>query len=219
MKKNYEIQTIQPKNYREVATTYARVFAGEPWREVSRCSACGEFSGKNPAENALCQCGGTFSQEAYPEAETTQYVGQEVTKPAAVGLFLAQVSLLAEATTSAYGFGWGFQMTPQELATKKYRTEEMQKVISEVLVNSGFFYYVSEVGVLPELQGVGFGKKLTAQVVSTAQSKGYKDFVVRTNEDSAMRYILEKMGMRPVVGLKTGIRDTENPARVLFVGK
>lgn len=219
MKNNYEIQSISPKEYRAVAATYARVFAGEPWKEVSRCDRCGQFSNESPTSNTRCACGGGFSLEAYPLPETTQYVGQEVTKPDATGVFLAQVQLLAEVQQCVFGFGWGFKMTSEELSFKKYRTQEMQHLVAELLINTGFFYYVSEVGVLPSLQGLGFGKDLTNKVVDSGKRKGYQQFVVRTNEDSPMRYILEKMGMIPIMGLQTGIRDAENEARVLFVNQ
>lgn len=218
MNRKYEIQPIATENYSAVARTYAQVFAGEPWREVSRCTNCGNFSQEKPQSGASCACGGAFSEEAYPLVETTNYVGRELVKPDATGLFLTQAALFNQVQQIAQGFGWGFKMSPAELS-QKYRTEEMQSVVTDLLVRAGFFYYVSEVGVLPEVQGLGFGKRLTNQVVDAGRRKGYDQFVVRTNEDSAMRYILEKMGMQAIVGLQTGVKDTENESRVLFINK
>lgn len=219
MKNNYEIQRIAPSNYEAVASTYAEVFAGEPWKEVSKCKKCGGFSAQSPSQAQACECGGNFSLPAYPLDETTAYVGQELSRPDAAGVFLSQVDLLQNLGSKAFGFGWGFQSSARELVSKKYRTVEMQRIVSELLVSAGFFYYVSEVGVLPSLQGSGYGKSITNTLVTSAEKSGYRDFVVRTNEDSAMRYILEKIGMKPVIGLQTGIKDSENESRVLFVGK
>ncbi len=219
MKKNYEIASITPTEYTAVASTYAEVFAGEPWKEVSRCDRCSQFSSKSPLLEAGCTCGGTFNLEAYPLVDTAQYIAQELNKTDAIGIFLAQVQWLEQVQRCISGFGWGFKMTPEELSLKKYRTQEMQQLVTELLIKTGFFYYVSEVGVLPNLQGLGFGKDLTNKIVDSGKQKGYQQFVVRTNEDSPMRYILEKMGMRAIIGLQTGLKDTENEARVLFVNE
>lgn len=216
--KEVQIQSITPAEYEPVAKTYAQVFAGEPWREVSRCSQCGEFSSANPGDQEQCACGGEFSIEAYPLEETAEYVGKELSKPDAIGLLVSQLSLMVESIRVVNGFSWGFRMNQQDLQ-KKYRTDEMRDTVAALLINAGFFYYVSEVGVLPNLQGQGWGKRLTSSLVGQAEQIGYDQFVVRTNEDSAMRYILEKMGMQPILGLQTGIKDAENEKRVLFVAK
>lgn len=219
MNRSYEIQPIRSENLAAVATSYASVFAGEPWKEVSRCTQCGSFSSNEPGENAQCSCGGSFSKEAYPVKETAEYIAQEISQPDAVSAFLTQSLLLAKVQQTAQGFAWGYQMSRSHLSEKKYQTQEMQQLIVDVLSTCGFFFYVSEVGVLPELQGQGLGKLLTNQLLKEGEKKGYRHYVVRTNESSALRFILEKIGMKPVIGLQTGIRDTENEARVLFVGQ
>lgn len=209
-----EIRPLWPNDYESVAQTYAQVFAGEPWKEVSKCDACGAFSAAQPTEAVLCNCGGIFAQEAYPLADTTAYVEKETTRTGGQSLVVAQLEILQ---ASVAGFAWGFELDASAFAEQKYRTQEMQQLICDLLVQAGFFYYISEVGVLPTLQGQGFGKKLTQRLVGQAERAGYQQFVVRTNEDSAMRYILESMGMQPILGLQTGIQDTENEARVVFV--
>ena len=216
MKEN-TLSTITPDAYVLVAKTYAQVFAGEPWREVSKCNKCGNFSDQSPEAGTECSCGGIFNVEAYPRVETTQYVATELARADAIGLMLSQLTWLKQ-VQRVNGFGWGYRMSPAELAARKYRSEQMQALVTELLVSAGFFYYVSEVGVLPEEQGNGYGTKLTSSIIDQAETGGYREFVVRTNEDSGMRYILEKLGMKPVIGLNTGIKDSENEARVLFVG-
>lgn len=213
-----KIAPILPQDYRAVAKTYTEVFAGPPWYEVSKCTQCGSFSGEEPQAGSTCSCGGEYASPAYPVPETTQYVANEVNKPDAIALLIAQIKLVQSTSNLVKGFGWGFSMDAGELQGK-YKTQEMQQVVADLLVNTGIFYYVSEVGVLPEMQGSGYGKRLTGSLVNQALQEGYSDFVVRTNEDSGMRYILEQMGMQPIIGLETGIKDTENEARVLFVGK
>lgn len=219
---NEQIQEISALRLPQLAAVYAEVFAGQPWLEVSRCNKCGNFSSSSPDHSSNCSqngCDGVCDQEAYPLIETTRYIQNELQKPDAIGLYAVQLALMGQAADVIKGFAWGYGSQPDVLAQQKYHTQEMQKVVADLLVASGFFFYVSEVGVPTVHQGNGLGKRLTNQLIDGGIQKGLSTVVLRTNEDSPMRYIAEKVGMKPVVGLDSGVRDTENEARVLFVGK
>lgn len=207
-----EIQTIKNNRVPEIAQVYGEVFAGPPWLEVSTCSQCGSFASSLASEKQPCNCGGVFVLPAYPIAETSTYIRSELAKQSALAFWLA----VGTGRLQAQGFGWGYQSTSQGLAEQKYKTAEMQSTIQDLLLASGAFFYISEVGVLPISQGEGWGKALTSKLVN--ESRNFPAVVLRTNEDSPMRYISEKLGMKPIVGLKSGIPDNENEARVLFVG-
>lgn len=216
------ITYLNKENIGQVPRLYAKVFAGEPWREVSRCSLCGGFSGSNPAEFAACsnpKCSGTYSLEAYPEGETRDYIKDELSKPNAAGFQEVRESERGNRPIEeVYGFAWGYESAARLLAEAKYSGEEMQQILTDLLVKAGPFFYVSEVGVDPDLQLKGKGKGLTKRLATAGESLGFKTLVLRTNEDSPMRYISEKLGMKPIIGLDTGIKDKENEARVIFVG-
>lgn len=215
--------SIDPGDLRKVAYTYADVFAGEPWNEVSRCSSCGGFGSSKPAEAKECECGkGVLNKEAYPTKETAAYIQAEISKPNAVALYTIQMEMIRIVTEAIKGFAWGYEQTASGLSVAKYKRPEMQETVQDILqslILSGMFFYISEVGVLPEYQGQGKGKRLVDQMITEAKWKGATDFVMRTNEDSPMRYIAENIGMKPVIGLDTGVRDEENIARVLYIGK
>lgn len=197
----------------EIARVYAEVFAGPPWFEVSACSRCGNFSGSSAAEKQLCSCGGSFRNTAYPQKETEQYIRKELARQSALGLWLA----VGFKDLKALGFGWGYASSNDALASQKYKTDALQQTVRELLANTGAFFYISEVGVLPTLQGEGWGKALTSALIDG--SKSFQTVVLRTNENSPMRYISERLGMKPIMGLTSGVRDEENEARVLFVGR
>lgn len=46
----------------------------------------------------------------------------------------------------------------------------------------------------------------------------YLNFLI-TNENSAMRYIAENIGMKAILGLNTGLKDEDNEQKVLFYGE
>lgn len=201
-----------------VARTYAEVFSGEPWMEVSKCDHCGEFGSSLPVENSSClRCGtGLMSLEAYPLDETVQYIKDELSHPSPRGLLGAMVNVRG-GETRVEGFGWGYGLSSLQLVEAKYHSGEMREMVGRLLAENPAFFYVSEVGVIPTIQRKGLGTELTAGLVEYA-TQFHKSIVLRTNEDSGMRKIAERLGMKPLYGLQTGLRDTENEARVLFLG-
>lgn len=68
-------------------------------------------------------------------------------------------------------------------------------------------------------QGHKIGKGLTNELVCRGKDAYLGQIVLRTNENSPMRYLAEKLGLEPVIGLNNGFLDIENPQRVLFEGK
>lgn len=200
-----------------VAEVYARVFAGKPWYEVSRCNVCDVFSSNPPDMGVICGCGknGKYSLEAYPLEETKSYVLEELNHADPVGL--VAIAGLAQEDTGIIGFAWGYGWTKLEMSEAKWRTPEMRSLVNDCVRNDNFFY-VSEVGVLEPYQGHKIGKSLTNELVNRGKNEYRGEIVLRTNENSPMRYLAEKLGLEPVIGLNNGFMDTENPQRVLFEG-
>lgn len=211
---------IEEKIIRPVAKLYGGVFAEWPWEERTKCAVCGNFSASSPEQRMQCTnpgCAGFFTEEAYPMDETVSYIRKEIQKPQAVALAEVKMEDVRMTLEDVLAFGWGFASDAQSFAKDKYATEEMRSLLKDLLVRAGTFFYVSEVGVKPETQGKGLGTKMTKRIVSQGQTM-QETIVLRTNESSPMRTIAEKMGMKPILGLKTGLTDRENEARVIFVG-
>lgn len=207
-----------------VARLYAKVFAGEPWKEVSRCNrdVCREFSETKPEEQAVCKkCRqGICCLPAYPEAETVPYIRKELSKPNATGLIEVRLEDIRQTMEGILAFAWAYSVTGPQLAEEKYRLPEMQQKLQDLLKRGGIkdeTFYISEVGVDPAEQGKGIGKKLTTSLANEGKRR-FRNVVLRTNEESPMRRIAESLGMKPIIGLNSGVRDEENPARVVFIG-
>lgn len=221
MRQIYEgLYPINKEYLGRLPNIYAQVFAGEPWLEVSKCSVCGGFSGQIPDIGAPCStigCSGTYNVEAYPEKETAQYIKGELSKLDVVGIQQVKMESIRLTIEEVLAFGWGYSSASSTLAGEKYSSELMRETVNDLLFRTGAFFYISEVGVLPTQQGKGVGKAITDNLASRGK-QSFGSVVLRTNENSPMRYIAENLGMKPVIGLNTGILDTENPMRVVFVG-
>jgi len=201
-----------------VARSYAEVFSGFPWYEVSRCDSCGTFGSSLPEASSSClKCGtGVLKLEAYPLDETVDYIKDELSHPTPHGILGATIDF-GEKGMRVEGFGWGYGLSKLKLVEAKYHSGEMQEMVGRLLTEHPAFFYVSEVGVLPNLQQKGLGTNLTTSLVEYA-TQYHRAIVLRTNEDSGMRKIAERLGMKPLYGLTTGLKDSENEARVLFLG-
>lgn len=208
------------QNYQleQIAKTYALVFAGKPWFEVSKCSLCGIFSGNLPDLKVLCSCDekGEYSLEAYPLGETKDYILEELNHTNAIGL--VAVARLAYEDPEVVGFAWGYGLTKAEMSETKWKSQEMRHLVNNRIGGISFFY-VSEVGVLDAYQGFKIGKGLTNELVQQGKDAHCGQIVLRTSEDSPMRYLAEKLGLEPVIGLNSGFTDIENPKRILFEGQ
>ena len=201
-----------------VARSYAEVFSGFPWYEVSRCDSCGTFGSSLPEASSSClKCGtGVLKLEAYPLDETVDYIKEELSHRTPHGILGATVDF-GERGMRVEGFGWGYGLSKLELVEAKYHSGEMQEMVCRLLTEHPVFFYVSEVGGIPDLQRKGLGTDLTTSLVEYA-TQYHRAIVLRTNEDSGMRKIAERLGMKPMYGLTTGLKDSENEARVLFLG-
>lgn len=202
----------------DIAKCFAIVFAGHPWFEVSKCNKCGRYSSTLPEQSVGCNycTEGICDLEAYPLEETIAYVRGQLGRPNSVGI--ASVSASGSEVSKIEGFSWGYGETNQSFSSDIYKTPEMQQLIFELLRDLNIFFYVSEVGVKEELRGKGLGKTLTIETIQRS-SPVYSSVVLVTNENSGMRHIAESIGMKPLLGLNTGIKDKENEARILFVGQ
>jgi hypothetical protein len=200
--------TLYSKGLDKVAVAYAKVFGGWPWFEVSRGASCGKFYRKEYLPGSPCPCGQEILKEAYPKDETIKYISEELSKPLAKGVILT-------ADLQLSGFGWGYEFSGKEYIEAKYSSREARKLMSSLIKDKKYFY-ISEVGILPDFQGFGFGFKITS-ILAYEGTKNRLPVLMRTNDASPMVKIAKKLGMKMVQGTQIGLPDPENPERVVFI--
>lgn len=109
-----------------------------------------------------------------------------------------------------------FNLGHHVLVEAKYYQPEIREQICTILGKDTVYFYISEVGIIPEFQNRGLGTKITSTLTQTALQY-FLPILMRTNYDSPMVRIAQKLNMDPVFGKTTGFIDSENPERVLFV--
>ena len=190
-----------------VAVIYAKVFAGWPWYEVSKGISCGRFYGPELPPGSPCPCGSENLEEAYPKDETLKYIAKELSKPLALGIILS-------ISQEPCGFGWGYKLNGRDFAETKYTLANFQRVIVSIIGTNDYFY-ISEVGIVPEFQKNGLGYKVTSTLAD--QATLYRlPILMRTNNESPMVNVAKKLGMIEIQGPTSGLLDPENPERVVF---
>ena len=203
-----ELLTPESANMEKVSVVYAKVFGGAPWYEISKGAGCGNFYGPDLPPGLPCPCGCGILAEAYPIKETAEYIKGELSKPLALGITISNFGQQS-------GFGWGYGLNGQDFAKYKYNKSLSQKGIAEIVGDVNFFY-ISEVGIIPQLQGMGFGMKITLALANQAEIYNLP-ILMRTNSESPMVNIANKLGMKQIVGPNMKQQDPENAKRVIFL--
>lgn len=196
------------RKVKEVAENYARVFAGDEWKEVSRGPECDKFYGPDTVPGELCPCGCGRLEEAYPRVTTTKYVLTE-------NLQSDSIAIIEEKNGKPIAFGWGFRLSGRDFAKKKYKAENVGLIKNLVGTDTEYFY-ISEVGVSPEAQGQKLGGKITRQLAEEGKKTGLP-LLLRTINTSTMAFTAKNMGMEIIMGGENTPVDPENPKRLLFV--
>ncbi|MGB4762056.1 MAG: hypothetical protein WBP12_01705 [Candidatus Saccharimonas sp.] len=204
-----------------LATTYASVFAGEPWREVSRCE---DGFSPEPAGSRCEQCG-EVRADAYPLKQQTETITGELARPNATCFVLED-----EQDETFVGFSWGFcyagvdEFIEQKYAGASTRYEQLRSDVRRVLgcygIGAERFYYLSETGIIDDsrYRGRGISKEFVRRRVEVATGLGL-DIVQRTSSESPMYRTMQSAGFTQAMGAKIGEPDLVNQERVLFVKK
>lgn len=219
------LRTTDITKVRETAKTYAKVFAGPEWNEVSRCPIKDRFYGSNypPGSPGPCKnCNNIVLEEAYPLEPTSKYILREISSKRAVAYTYNDGDRVL-------AFGWGFELSGSEFADKKYNFTNRGLIKSLVGKRTNYFY-VSEIGVVPELQGKGIGGQITRLVAEKGSEIGLP-LLLRTIKTSSMAFTAANMDMELIMGGSLPINleylikdknlpvDPENSERLLFIKK
>lgn len=204
-----KLNRMNLRKVKEVAETYARVFAGDEWKEVTCGPVCGKFYGPETRPGEICPCGCGKLEEAYPRVKTTRYILNETSSS-------DSIAIIEEEDGKPKGFGWGFRLSGKDFAKKKYNTEEGKKTVEELVGTDAEYFYISEVGVAPEKQGQNLGGQITRKLAEEGKKKGLS-LLLRTIKTSTMKYSAQNMGMVAIMGIEGTPKDPENPDRLLFI--
>lgn len=205
-----------------IALAYAEVFAGEPWKEVSKCED--GFSAE-PVGSWCEECNAARS-EAYPLEEQMETIAAELSRPGSACFVLED-----DDSGEVVGFSWGFAYNNvDEFLEEKYKgegaeydqtRETVRRCLGSVAIGGGPFYYLSETGIKddPRYRGRGFSKELNRRRMEVAFNELGLDVVQRTSSKSMMANTMRSAGLTQVMGADIGEPDMINPQRVLFAKK
>lgn len=199
----------------EIAPVYARVFAGYPWYERTRCPITGPIQDENLKPGMSCTCCKTPQklEVAYPAQETTQYIISELTMSRTIGL-LGILDGPPNTYQDIVAFSWAFLSTPQDIANRKWRTDQARQAITQSLAQfaiNGQLFFGSEMGVLPAYQDQNIGTQLMQARLERVNQAGL-NLAGRTLISSPMSRIYETLGFS-----KLDVVDRDNPARALYI--
>ncbi len=188
-----------------LAVTYADVFAGEPWKEVSRCQHEDGFS--DQPVGSLCDIHATVRTPAYPLDETVEHIKTESEKPDAAFYLL-------EGDEGIAGFSWGYSYASiDEFLAAKYAGESAEMIstrakVTQALASVGLhgpFYYLSETGILPQYRGRHYSDQFIQRRLNFAHDRGL-DVLQRTSRRSAMYNTAMTAGFTQIMG-KRSVRN------------
>lgn len=204
-----------------IATAYARVFAGDPWNEVSRCQ---ERFWPDPV-GSQCDTCGEMRTEAYPLAEQIEVIAKEMQRPDAACFVLED-----EQRDEIVGFSWGFAYENADAFIEdKYagagsEYEQLRNAVRRSLgryaIGEQPFYYLSETGIVDSTcyRNRGISREFVRLRCEVADNLGL-DIVQRTSSESYMYQTMQGAGFAQIMGANISEPDVVNPERVLFAKK
>lgn len=201
------IKELTPKKLSALAKLYAVVFADPPWNEAGRCCACDTFYGRNVPLGSPCKTPGCESivTEAYPQQETEDYILKELSKEGAV---LTVLDDMKGPKQEPIGFAWGYNLDPERFIQEKYSDgevrQDLQKLFEMVGISTKFFYF-SECGVRGDYRGNGLSNLLSIKLLSSTNLP----ILMRTNFESPMMAVAERLGMTQIMGPEVAIDRTK----------
>lgn len=179
-----------------------------------------------------------WNEEPLPVAEQAAELAAALARPD------AQFLLVRNRQDEIKGFSMAWTTTPEEFATEKWETPEMQQTVLRVLQRMDIkpdepMTYFAEAGIDPELRGKGISRIFYADRLDVAR-KLRNPVVVRTiapfDRPTPINVLAQEFGMKQILGPVVGIGgrrgrkpiirvsqttafggiDTEKPDRVLY---
>ncbi len=156
---------------RSLIKCYQQVFAGSPWNEWKKCSACDKKWGIeeiSPLETTFTCCGIPLV-DFWPSEKVESDLRHEVTKDASCWIALGGEKVV--------GFCWGYPTSVQALEEKL--GIPLSSSLKELFSHTGeLIAYQDDMGILPSYRG---------KVVDGTQIKISHEFVAKRNDDFLSR--------------------------------
>ncbi len=181
----------QPEVVMEIAKVYQETFGGAPWNEGYLCPVCGEYFALSCESKKTCPaCSSNNSSvnliHYWPTEKVVSDFYQEMKKE-------ASVCLVAYLDSEIVGFAWGYKIIMCENTDKYLGFLGLNQKLGE-----GEFFYLDEVGIKPNNQCKGFGRKIIEHIF---HQQNEKNILLRTMIDSQMYFLIKKMGGENVLSL------------------
>lgn len=179
----------KPDMVKSIVSVYQEVFGGEPWNEGYKCPVCGSVFSLAHADETCPICKEQNKHillvEYWTKSKVTSDFYNEMKKP-------ESLCLIAKESEKIIGFIWGYQISINQEIDTYLEAPELHKI------ESGEFFYLDDVAVLPQYQGKGIGTGLIKQII------GYQSqnrIMLRTLDNSTMFYLTKKIGGKTVLSI------------------
>jgi hypothetical protein len=179
-----------------LAKNYGDVYGEDPWFEKYRSEKCGRFFGQEFALDQDCPTPNCDTLKVgYPLEETAEKLMLEVQRTDALAKVVMNGNQIA-------GFGIGFPYSYEDFANQRYGTpkakDEMLQMFRELGL-TGSVYYISEVGLVPDIRGQRISSRLVDMMANDAKERGL-GLLMRTIKSSPMVENAYRVGMGQIMG-------------------
>ena len=180
----------QPAVVEEIANIYQKVFGDLPWNEGYKCPAC-DSSFSLRIESKLCP--NCIQQELHillipywPVSKIISDFYHEMARN-------KSICIIGNINSEIIGFAWGYEIIMSE-ETDTYLGARGLSTKTGIKK----FFYLDEVGIKPNNQCQGFGKKLLTAIFSLQNEK---NIMLRTMKDSRMYFLIKNIGGREIFSI------------------
>ncbi len=161
-----------------MAQAYREVFGNDPgWREGYKCPACCSTFLLSSSPVTCPDCKEPLV-ECWPINQIISDFNNEMAKP-------ESICVLAKSDDKIVGFAWGYVVNVDQSLSEHFGAPDLYRLIS------GNFFYLDEIAVLVEYQGIGIGMRLLRNLL---QKQSQPKVLLRTLDESVMCHLARKMG-------------------------
>ncbi|MEI6316407.1 MAG: GNAT family N-acetyltransferase [bacterium] len=169
---------------KQIAVCYQKTFGEHPWHEGYRCPKCNKSFSLMCAKKLCDHCNHELVLYWPLDKIETDFM-YEMTKDNAI-------CYVAKMNDEIIGFAWGYQV----ILNQEFDLYVNAPGLSMQFENRNFFY-LDEIGIIPNCQCKGIGKKLAFEIFN---SQSY-NVLLRTLNNTQMSSMIERMGGENIFNL------------------
>lgn len=171
-----------PEIVHALALAYQQTFGGEPWNEGYVCSHCGNVFPLTPRPEMCVTCSSDSVDHTLTEYWPTEKIISdflnEMSKP-------GSVCIITQDCQKIVGFAWGYTLLSDVHLDQHLDAPGVHHALS------GEYFYLDEVGLIPEYQKKGLGTKMVEKIV---RAQKHDRVILRTKDGGSMFKIVTHMG-------------------------